>query len=89
MKQIRFPVFQLGVWYEYSDIRHQNFEMLCYSAKANELLVCFLVCIPFKFKLAVYLLKTFTGFRLIRVLLSTVMSYFEIPIWPNLLAISA
>ncbi|EUB59355.1 Putative glycerophosphodiester phosphodiesterase [Echinococcus granulosus] len=38
VKQIRFPVFQLGFWPDYSDIRQQSFEILCYSAKANELL---------------------------------------------------
>ncbi|VDO05017.1 unnamed protein product [Rodentolepis nana] len=37
-KQIRFPVFQLGVCPEYKDVRHGSFDMLCYSAKANELL---------------------------------------------------
>ncbi|KAL5963773.1 hypothetical protein TSMEX_008505 [Taenia solium] len=38
VKQIRFPVFQLGFWPDYTDIRQQSFEILCYSAKANELL---------------------------------------------------
>ncbi|BHF68125.1 Glycerophosphocholine phosphodiesterase gpcpd1 [Sparganum proliferum] len=41
MKQIRYPVFQLGFDVDYADIRQQSFENLCYSAKANELLgVC-------------------------------------------------
>uniref|UniRef100_A0A0X3PRW9 Putative glycerophosphocholine phosphodiesterase GPCPD1 homolog T05H10.7 n=1 Tax=Schistocephalus solidus TaxID=70667 RepID=A0A0X3PRW9_SCHSO len=41
MKQIRYPVFQLGFDPDYADIRQQSFENLCYSAKANELLgVC-------------------------------------------------
>uniref|UniRef100_A0A5K3FHX0 GP-PDE domain-containing protein n=2 Tax=Mesocestoides corti TaxID=53468 RepID=A0A5K3FHX0_MESCO len=37
-KQLRYPVFQLGIAPEYTDIRQQSFETLCYSAKANELL---------------------------------------------------
>lgn len=43
MKQIRFPVFQLGFDTDYTDVRQQSFEALCYSAKANELLVSFVI----------------------------------------------